>query len=86
MVPLGVPRRPAAMEPTSEEFATLLTVGAVLNWVPVREPLRTSVMGALQIFDDDPVRILAALPGEVIQDTLKQLDATPTDAARMEVA
>ena len=64
----------------------MLTVGAVLNWVPVREPLRTSIMGALHVYDDDPVRILAALPGEVIQEALRQLDATPTDAARMEVA
>ena len=58
------------MDPTAEEFTTMVTVGAVLNWVPVREPLRTSIMGALHIYDDAPVRILAALPGEVIQEAL----------------
>ena len=60
-------------QPAPELLASMNTVGKVLEWVPLPEPFAVALCTALGCAAGDPVRALASIAEEDIEDTKKTM-------------
>ena len=65
------------MEPSKVEFDAMLKVEDVFAWVPIREPQLSEVYATLGLSAEDPLRVLAMMGDEAIQEKLTEIQARP---------
>ena len=81
------------MEPSADELKAMTTIGAMLRWVPLKEPVASAVLEVFGLEEADPPRALAVLSREVVDKAIMdtrvgaqvQLPLTPVQQGKVVV-